>query len=797
MGQALQPAARAQPQQRQPHPPSPLPRDLLLHVLSFLPPNVLALGGRLACKDAAQHFPAPQHATVRLGLPLPPHAVGTWQAAGREAMRQLPFRRKLRLLSTAAASGCEANLEVAWALLKPCLFPDLLPNFYTAVCVKGLGSDPGTAAASAGHAHVLPWLVSRRCPVDLESTLAAAARHCNLEGLQDTWRLLYGLNRQLKLSNEVLDAAAESLTADAMLKIQWLLLGAAEGAHQEAQQQHKHGKTRRTECKEPQPLQRDTRSCSVTASTIAAAARSGDVARVEWLWRQYGGAVDPACVLGAALRHGHLAVAEWLLDSGVCRLRPRMRQHGGGGGGVAGAQGMEDSAELGEGEVDVVSEEGEEEGLWSSLCQAAGQHGSVDAMRWLLQRGAGTGAGAVPDAAGVPHSAVGPAAPARGEQPGGHGVGPGAAGGGRWQVRPPHSSALAHALTHGHLQLVQYLLHSCGMQLHPNTMRAAAGSGSVRLVELLLPLLPRTPDGTGLLAVGLDPYTSAAATSDVPMLRWLVQRARYPWPDGGTAVDAVTRVLWYWCRTNAQADRECMQAVRVLLEAAAGDGPGGGGAAGADGGCAGSAGRKAVELAASRGSLEVVRVLVEEAGCGLSWGVWVAAADSGCVSLLEWLAEREGAGEGAGEQSLYELAGRRGDLETLECLWRLGVPMGSDVLVGAVAAGCPLAVVQWLVARGAGADVAGARAALREVRRSHVCKAGQGQREGEGRMGEGPRMAMWLEELVRRAGEGEGVGKARMRWLVGVGRAAVGAGLAAGVVVGVMCRIRRQVGGRA
>ncbi len=40
-------------------------------------------------------------------------------------MRLLPFRRNLDLLSPAASSGVESNLEVALAVFQPSIFPAL------------------------------------------------------------------------------------------------------------------------------------------------------------------------------------------------------------------------------------------------------------------------------------------------------------------------------------------------------------------------------------------------------------------------------------------------------------------------------------------------------------------------------------------------------------------------------------------------------------------------------------------------------------------------------------------------
>ncbi len=113
-----------QGQQQQQQHQEQLPPALQLHILSFLPPNDRALSGRLVSPDAAVGLR--EHYTASLFQPLPPHAV-TWAVeAGQQHMRHLPFWHKLQLLRTAAASGSEANLEVALALYQPRTFPELL-----------------------------------------------------------------------------------------------------------------------------------------------------------------------------------------------------------------------------------------------------------------------------------------------------------------------------------------------------------------------------------------------------------------------------------------------------------------------------------------------------------------------------------------------------------------------------------------------------------------------------------------------------------------------------------------------
>ncbi len=106
-----------------------VPSALQLHILSLLPPNERALSGRLVSPDAAAALSGPEHCTASPSQPLPPHAVPWAVAAGQQHVRQLPFRHKLQLLCTAAASGSEVNLEVALALLQPSIFPELLQSY--------------------------------------------------------------------------------------------------------------------------------------------------------------------------------------------------------------------------------------------------------------------------------------------------------------------------------------------------------------------------------------------------------------------------------------------------------------------------------------------------------------------------------------------------------------------------------------------------------------------------------------------------------------------------------------------
>ncbi len=105
-----------------------LPTAVQLHILSLLTPNDLALSGRLVSPDARDAFSGAQHRTASLSEPLEAHAAAWAVAARQQHVRQLPFWHKLQLLCTAAASGCEVNLEVALEVLQPSVFPELLQS---------------------------------------------------------------------------------------------------------------------------------------------------------------------------------------------------------------------------------------------------------------------------------------------------------------------------------------------------------------------------------------------------------------------------------------------------------------------------------------------------------------------------------------------------------------------------------------------------------------------------------------------------------------------------------------------
>ncbi len=316
------------PQQQQ------LPTAVQLHILSFLSPNDKALSGRLTCRDACDTLAEAHHCTASLSQPLPPHAVPCALAAGEQHVRQLPFKHKLQLLCTASVSGSETNLEVALALLQPSVFPELLQQYDKAwELVRPY--DPGVAAVGAGHPQLLGWLL-RRCPGLLlaDDVLDAAARHCDLTGLQVAWSVLQhgepgssscgrrsGDSSSPSLGQGVLDAAAESPMPDAMAKMDWVLAAG---------------------------------EASLLESTAVAAARLGDLRRLQWL-QDRGCPVGGCRVLACALEHADLAVAQWLVDEAGC--------------GLPGA--------------------GDDGASWDGLLKASAKGpDGVSKLRWLAERGA-------------------------------------------------------------------------------------------------------------------------------------------------------------------------------------------------------------------------------------------------------------------------------------------------------------------------------------------------------------------------------------------------------------------------
>ncbi len=552
-----------------------LPLDLIGRILEAMEHNEKVFNGRLVSKGLRERLSQPCHRTARLDSSLPAAAAdAVWQPHLQQAMHQalkhLTFQQKLRLPSVAASSGSQANLALALGTLQPFVFDDFPPGF---------DPDAGTVAAQSGHLHLLRWLLQHDCPVSIFGTLAAAAEHCNLAGLQQVWELLTHNSDQS--GNGYLSGiawAAGRSGASAIPKLSWLLPELREGGQRQ-------------------------RALVLAA---AAAAAAGSLRLLRWLlgkgldlhspWMDsltvtYAMRKDAhwCVVLAGALQHGHVAVADWLVIEAGCPL-PQQDQ-------------------------------GSERGI---IWEGAAGGGSVVAMRWLLRRGVAV-----------------------------------------------HEGALHAAARAGQLEAVQFLQGEGGLPLTGEVFGAAAGSRSV-------------PTAMWLLAAGCpmtdDAYSAAARAADIGMLRWLAVEAGCPCREATPAC-----VIRCWPEADANSD-VLIEAVRLLVQA----------------GC--PLGNQALGDAALCGRLPLVRYLHEELGMGLNADAMVGAAASGCEVLLEWLVERgcvPGEGEGLDP---YAVAGYDGDLATLTCLRRLGVPLHARVLRAAVDAEVPGAVLKWLVEQGAAWD---------------------------------------------------------------------------------------------
>ncbi len=294
-----------------PHMSSLLP-ELRLRILSLLPPNDVVLGGRLSSKDAAQRFSEPHHRTVHLASqPLPGHVVDTaWCVeAARAATTQLTFRHKLLLLIRSPVSGCEANVEFMLQLMQQQLFPELLRTDHYLKVVPppwrtwGINfTDLGSAAVASGLARLLPSL-EQRCPglLDPAATLQAASRHCDLAGLQAAWEVLgermistvqglatawrSGEQQVAEVLQCMLAAAADSLTADAVAKMDWVL---------------DKGRVYGMGC---------------NADVWRAAAASGDLARLQWLQKN-GFSLSLQELLNVLMEHASLEAIQQLEQEG-------------------------------------------------------------------------------------------------------------------------------------------------------------------------------------------------------------------------------------------------------------------------------------------------------------------------------------------------------------------------------------------------------------------------------------------------------------------------------------------------
>ncbi len=632
-----------------------LPSALMLHCLEFLPPNELACSGRLAFKDAAQRFSSPAHCTVHLSQPLPDRVADSWpalQGTASTALRSLTFRRKLGLLSTAATSGSETNMRVAWQLLQPCVFPDVLRERYAydydegfdaderrghsmsqfAGSYWGCRGDPGAAAVRAGHVRLLRWMLEHRIPVMASNTLKAVAYCCSLAELQEAAQLLQQ-HRQFPFVHDhnwwdrVAEFAAASRTPDAQAKAEWVLRNAT--AYPKS-----HGgdpiviiMSSRALSESALKGRGDPVPSQPTLALAISAAGAGNLPLLQWL-RDQQCPMSDSVVLGAALEHAQgLEVADWLLDEAVCPL-PADRRYG------------DDS--------------------WKLLCGCAAASGSVAKLRWLAARAGG----------------------------------------------PLHVSAGEVAAECGRLGALQYLHADGALVLSRHMFCLAAGSGRLELLAWLR--------GQGC-PMDWAAYLVAADYGHMAALRWLAQEARCSGLDNPDLVETLLHVWgtaglgarglaeggapeagWDAAGAGAVAEGGCgsssstLEVIRFLVES----------------GCP-LVDDKLLDNAAALGDLGLVQYLHEQ---GMSFGedAMIRAAGSGCEALVEWLVREQGCRAGPqADCDPYLEAGKRGDVATMACLRELGVRWNRYALRGAAELELKLEVVQWMVQHGApsGRDV--------------------------------------------------------------------------------------------
>ncbi len=576
-----------------------LPMDLIFRALEALEPNDIAINGRLVSKEINTRFSQPLHCTARFSMTLPPSASdAAWQPHLKRALRQLPFKGKGNTVAAAARSGSEVNLELAWRLVQP------------SVSLLGLNTtyleSPGAAAIRSGHLHLLPWLAQHGCLGVPRSTVEAALECCSLPEVQHVWELL-GCDVEPHGSISPYDqwhlayVAACSAGPDTA-KLSWLLsvmLGSAT-------QQHRH----------------DVVGFAAKGATV-----TGNLPLLRWLWGQQGldamltegeglslfldeGAMErqTLCgrVLSSALRHDHVAVAEWLVDEVGCPLPLEQEQ------------------------------QQERELVW----EAAGSGDSGEAVRWLLGRGV-----------------------------------------------PVHERGLVFAAGAGKLETVRLLHEDHGLPLTEQVFRVATGSRSVSIATWLLQASCPMCEGA---------YLSSARAGDASMLRWLMHETGCPW-DSST----LSRVINLW-PSDAGSMAHLEATVREMVAAGC---PSPGGADRAD----------SIGDAAGKGHLALVRYLHEELGMEFAPGTLAAAAAGGCEPVIEWLV---GAGCVPGNDQKsgpYVEAGRAGDVDTMACLRRLGVPWGGDVLAQALYREVPLPAMRWLVEQGAPWDKGAVRVAMQRA----------------------------------------------------------------------------------
>ncbi len=624
--------------------------DLLVRVLKLLPPNEIVCSARRVCTYAWSHLSAVHYRTAHLGQPLPSHAAEWAHDSYSHLLPALPFRRKLLLLCTAAASGSGTNLSVAWLLLQPCLFTELPPERYAQLCWEAAGTEPGTAAAAAGHPHLLRWLVQHRTPLHGARALEAVACHCGLPALHAAWELLRNQRAggcHVSLTDAVLDAAAGSLAPDAVEKVAWVLEQGSSGGGS-GDSSSSGGR------------------CSLRAATAAAAAKAGNLLLLRWL-RDRGCPCGTVEVLAAALGGVGVGVAQWVLAAGGLQLEQLPA--------AAHAQLAAAAAAAADPAAPEVPDQGEDFA-----------RGCVEPLVWLQQRGVRL-QGDVASSREVGQAAL-----------------VAAAGQGRLRAMrnllqechvPPTHAALVAAAGCGSLGSVPAAacLLAAGCTAHPATYGAAAARGDLAAVRWLVEEA-RCPWDVATLSRVIHVWPLAGSKGCVGAGD---SSCGYQF-DGGSATAAAAHSATGGSAATpadgpslvaegiSSGDPRLLEAVQLLVAA----------------GCPAD-GTWTLHRAVDRGDLPLVRYLLRHCpGCELHWETLGNAATAGCEQLLQWLVCEAGCRETEGYRGgPYANAVQNGDVATLMCLRRLGVAWGGDVLSWAVLDRQPLAVCRLLVEQGA------------------------------------------------------------------------------------------------
>ncbi len=726
---------------------SPIPTEALRLVLEFLPPNDLALAGRLTCRDAARWFSSVRSRTARFSQPLPQHAVESFQLRARQCMPMMTRNQKLRFLLSAAASGSEVNTAAIWALIRPGLFPEpLSPNAlatttldFQYIVSASEEDDPGWVACKHGHPHLVGWMLQHGWTLDPAVTLEAAARFCDLAALKQIWeQLRHDLRASVYLRVGLATDAAASSTPDALDKLQWVLDEAGDGLRPT-------GHTVAGAIRGGLETSRNRSSSSGGGGSGGwGSSRGGDgdgaggdsgsgsgqvdeevLRRLQWL-RDRGYSLVGAEALSGALGHAPLAVAQWLLADATARWQEQPQQ---------GSQGMI---------AHLRKEFGHDEyGLWPVSLAALQPPDAVAKLRWLRQ----------------------------------HGL-------------LQTDGALEAAALCGNLDAVRYLHEQCGCRLTAGAFSSAVRADSLPTAAWLLqagcPLPP-----SDVRQVDDCVYVKAAGRGSVRMVRWLLEQARCTLVYDAALLEQFVAA---WVSPVHGLGPGGLEG-RPVGHGAGGGGGGGAGDAGPGEGATGSEGGScgggdgdgsgdkllsAVQLlmragckvgpgvivsAARRGDLRLVQVLHATGECPLGLPVLSAAAESGCEALVEWLV-------GAGcdmvvvprdHKNPYLAAAEEGDLAMMRALRRLGVPWGLALLYQAVVSGLPYSVLRWLRGQGLGAVFGEANAALESLAQDEdEEEEGLSDEEGEDSEGEGKEEdearkegKAWLREWLLELADGE------------------------------------------